>query len=268
MQRKLSLFSLPALAAAMGLGLAGTSDAAVVTITSGPNAGEVVFDSRGYEGSTAGATPGVSDPAVGTYEFFQTNGVTVETGPGLDGVPGAFSGQNYLSIDRGAPGATSLSDTNHIFSRSIDTGTESFTVAFAWWGSTDFMAMSVGDSESDGTASSEPGLLASWGFDPRDGSLREFTNDGSVPFSDPSLIDGQWNEVELAWDHVTGVASLTINGDSRALTAIDSPATVSQFFVAANAGGNQVFIDAIPEPGSMSLLAIGAGMILRRRRSN
>lgn len=259
--------------AVVGLSFA-TAEAVIVTV----GGTEIVFDSNGFESDTAGSNP-ASANANGTYQLNNTNGVTVTngtyTGTEANGATGASEGSNYLVVDRSVSGGTANSWIVMEFTRDIDPDTESFTIEFAQWGTTigssgEWTGFSVGDATADGTSSGTANVLTSWGYHATLGDLVSFTNSGSTPVDqsfDSAWNVGEWNNIVYSWDANTQTATLSVNGnDITLINQLDDPTVVNQFHIRANSSTSEVYIDAIPEPGSLGLLTIGAAMMFVRKR--
>lgn len=269
-------------ATAAVVGVAVPASQAVV-VTVGGN--EVVFNSNGFESDTVGNNP-ASANATGSYQFNNTNGVTVSTGSytatEANGATGPAEGSNYLIIDRDVTDGNANSWLTMEFTRNVNIATESFTIEYAIWGTTigssgEWNAFSVGDATADGTASGTANILTSYGYHVTIGDLVSFTNSGSTAvdqdFADAWAV-GEWNNVVYAWDAIANVATLSVNGDSITLENQDDflvdedfVGVVNQFHMRANSGTSEVYIDAVPEPGSLALVGLGGLMMLRRKRA-
>lgn len=260
---------------AVGL-MASTTQAIVVTINSGANAGTVVFDSVGFEDDTVGEVP--DSPATGTYRYNQSSAFYVTTGASsvTNGPDSAYAGANYVTVDREASGGIRVAE----FSQAIDPDTESFSLEYADWGLGTFTAFSLGASGADGTAGSTEDVLSAWGVHsggtdgPNNTRFVRFGNGetgGVVTLNVPYNYNA-WNVIRYDWDHVEGMGSLTVNGTTVDIgshwnsTSEEFPATVGQFFFRPNAGGSVMFVDAVPEPASLGLMA-GAGLLMLMRRN-
>jgi len=260
------------LAAGMMAGLTtSAAQAVVVTVTGGANAGEVVFDSAGFESQAPGA---LGTPATGSYTVnLPANGAqTVLTGASVGapgGATGAYGGANYLSATRSASG-TALSFE---FERDIDLANESFTLEFALWGVNEFMAFSIGD-EPLGATNAIAGVHRNWrwnqgvvggtGFGQYGGSNDQLRN---APYN-----VGAWNTFIYAWDHATATGTVTLNGQTVILedTATANPTVVNRFYLSPGVNTDNsttygIFVDNIPEPASIGLLSAGLLMLARRR---
>lgn len=267
--------------------MASPAHAIYITVTSGANTGEVLFDSNGFENDTVGVAPADAN-ATGTYRFNQPTAVYATTGaatqsgaaPTNFGAPaGAFSGDNYLTATRTASGALRAA----VFTRTVDASAESFRVDWADWGYGKFTAYSLGEVGADGTAGGDPDILNAWGVH-SNGSGPNSTrfvrfgdaqSGGTITLGNTEAQTGydfgEWNVMSYEWNHLNAMGTLTIDGTAHTFAQhdlLDLPNAVGQFFFRPNTGGDQasVYVDSVPEPGSLALLGAGGLMMLTRGR--
>jgi len=283
-------------AAVAALGVATQhAEAVVVTVTSGDDAGLVVFDSGGFEGDTAGGAPGTSSPG-GTswYGTAIDNGnAIVRTGATADGPASAYQGDQYLSNDRRVSGAV----LNGSFSRDLNPQAESFQIDFALW-MDDIIDNTASPQayfyiQSDAAGAGTPTystMLAGFGmrYNATTGNpeLMKYRISGSGPNygisttsvpAPPSWNPGEWNTVRFEWDHAAAKAWLTVNNqaplditfafnDGTFPASYEVPTAMGQFQIRGNNTDSVVFVDSIPEPASAGLLGAGLLMALSRER--
>lgn len=257
---------------------APASGAIVVTVTSGANPG-VVFDGAGVEAPQAVGS--LSTPPVGTYSPSATGTSSINVVTGAAATPnsptGAYSGSNYLAVNRGASNNAFLS---FLFTRAIDLATESFTIEYAFWGSGG-TGNTAGDPSHFGVVSGNvttattgtANVLTGWRYNAASITGTHF-GQYTPAASDtvPTLPYNQngWNTLLYTWTagSTTG-GTLTLNGQSATLTARTTnppPSTVDRFFVNPGVASSTIWVDAVPEPSSLSLAGIAAAAMLRRRR--
>jgi hypothetical protein len=183
----------------------------------------------------------------------------------------AYSGNNYLDIHRGSSGTIGLGAN---FSRPIDLATESFTFEYAFWGTTNSTAFAIGDNIAGATVSTA-GVLAGWRYNPSASDLTQYLN----PSQSTDELQGatykvnDWNTLVYRWDAQAETGTYVLNGETAAAaprfatgSAQAPPTQVNRFFASPGLANTSVWIDAVPEPSSLSLLGIGAAALLRRRR--
>ena len=275
--RNFAPYSTPASAA---LALAAPAPAAVVTITSGPNAGTVVFDAGGYETPpyVVGDTPVASDATIGTWVLGPQASVGIEVvtgasttnlnGDAVAGPTAAYDGDNYLTGDRSS-GANANNYIVGSFTQDIDLATTSFEVEFAFWGldgSYNFFAVGSDDMARISTTPDES--IADIAFDARFDPPGPELNPLGVNVPNVGSFNlGEWNEATFAWNHVDQESTLTVNGNEYVMTAPDgSTTTVVGEFNFGTGGQGPLYVDAVPEPGSFALAAGGMGLLAMRRR--
>jgi len=257
------------------------SASVLVTVTSGPNQG-VVFDSAGFENQTAPEALGT--PAAGTYALVlggtgANSTATVVTGSaGAGSVPqSALSGDNYVALARNV--GTVFLQSN--FTRSIDLATESFTAEYAFWGTQNAMAFGLGSNITNVTVGST-GVLAGWRYNTAASDFTQYLNSTQDDGPPNGIVDetvaldylvSDWNTLIYAWDAVAQSGTITLNGETaaaapRVATASSQPppTTVNRFLASPGAASTTIWMDAIPEPSSLSLVGIAAAAMLRRRR--
>lgn len=257
---------------------APASGAIVVTVTSGTNPG-VVFDGAGVEAPQA--VGALSAPPVGSYlpNATGTSSISVVTGAAAtpNSPTSAYSGSNYLAVNRGASNNAFLS---FLFTRSIDLATESFTIDYAFWGSGG-TGNTAGDPSHFGVVSgnvttattSTANVLTGWRYNATSIAGTHF-GQYTPAASDtvPTLPYNQngWNTLLYTWTagSTTG-GTLTLNGQSATLTARTTnppPSTVDRFFLNPGIASSTIWLDAVPEPASLGALGLAAGVALLRRR--
>jgi len=256
-------------AALVGAGMfAAQAQAVVVTITSGADAGLVVFNSAGYENQSPDP---LLPPANGSYTAVNpANGLsTVLTGSSVatDGPTAAYSGSNYLGFSRVSGGTSLAAD----FTRAINLGTESFTLTYATWGNDAVSSYTIGEGTIEGGTNSTPGVLSSWRYNPGavgGSGFGQFGGDNDQLQTLSYNMDG-WNTFVYAWDHTTGVSTVTLNGNAVVLQRTNNepqPTAVSRFLSSTGPNGATIYMDAIPEPASAVLLASSLLLMTRRSR--
>jgi hypothetical protein len=255
----------------------------VVTVTSGSSPG-VVFDSAGFENQAPPSA--LSAPAAGSYTLAlagtgANSTATVVTGSaGAGSVPqSAYSGDNYVALTRNV-GTVFLQSK---FTRSIELGTESFTLAYAFWGTQNAMAFGLGNDITNVTVGSA-GVLAGWRYNTSAGDFTQYLNASQDDGPPTGIVDetvaldyhvNDWNTLVYTWDATSQSGTITLNGGTAAAAprvggvsgSQDPPTSVNRFLASPGATSTTVWMDAIPEPSSLSLLAIGAAALLGRRRS-
>jgi hypothetical protein len=270
-------------AALAAVGWAGSSaDAVVVTITAGTGAGTTVFDSGGFESPpyVATTTPSASDPTVGTWVLGSTasDGVKALTGPTLlnqngvaaAGPAGAYQLLNYLTVDRSQDSAGANTFIAGSFTQDIVLADSSFQVEFALWGTDGLYALfGVGSDAMGRVGTTEDESSVQLAFDDR-GSSAVINPLGNTVASLGTFNVNVWNEVVYTWDHVNSQNILTVNGNDYVIAAPTTSAntTAGEFVFGLGLNDPAVFIDAVPEPGSMALVSLGGLLILKRRKAS
>lgn len=93
----------------------------------------------------------------------------------------------------------------------------------------------------------------------------DFTGGSSLSTLTPLV--SQWQRLTIAYELGTTDLTVTLDGVSQTINGIGSGGISNATHLDIR-GGNQHFfyLDAVPEPGTLSLLALGGLMFLRRRR--
>lgn len=271
-----------AAATAVGVGVPA-SQAVTVQITDGVGAGTTVFDSGGFESSayTVGSTPGTSDASIGTWELGPNASFGVKTltgatttnqnGDTAAGPTGAYSGTNYETSDRSGPSGNANTFITGSFTQDISLADSSFEIEFAYWvAGGQYGLFGVGSDSLNRVGSNYDHSHMAVAFDDRDtqGNPNAINPLDNGQANLGSLNLGQWNEVTYTWDHLNQTNTLTVNGTDY---IIDKPSnstnTMAGEFTFAAGSDIAVFVDAVPEPGSMALISLGGMLMLRRKRS-
>lgn len=210
---------------------------------------------------------------------------------------GAYEGNNYLVLDR--LNQTGSSRIAMLLEQTIDPATTSFRLEYALWGFETISSFSVGAAGAESTSGNAADVLSAWGehrdADDSNPQAQAFTRFGDSSaggvvrleeIASPVTFNaGEWNTIVYEWDHTSsgnaslgggpGEGFLTVNGTTvsvgRHSPAGDTdgtliPTAVGEFFGGANGGSSAVFIDSVPEPGSLALLGAGGLMMLTRGR--
>lgn len=247
-----------AVVAAMGVTLAGTPAQALLV----KNDGNTIFDSGGFEGETAGFNP--TNATVGSWSslFVNTGGLGTTAFITNDaGSPGPGTDTNYFTVNKtGLPNNTAIAAQ---FTGTATTG----TVTLEWMHYVDSSSTS-GIQLYTMTESHVPGTAT--GFH----SFFTFGGNGNI-LHDTGSQEGvlpldQWFDVEMTYTVGNPHVDIAINGGAPLNIAISSAMSgFAELCFRDGGGGGNVWVghmDSIPEPASLSLVALGGLMMLRRRR--
>ncbi len=95
----------------------------------------------------------------------------------------------------------------------------------------------------------------------------DFSGGGSLPTLSPLLQPGQWQRLMIEYELGSTDLTVTLDGTSETINNIGSGGISAATHLDIRGANQQFFyLDAVPEPGTLSLLALGGLMILRRSR--
>jgi len=222
----------------------------------------VIFNSGGFEGDTPNANP--ADASPGSYQYVATKDLVRDAA-----APGAYTGTQYLETSRDASGS---GHARFIYSVEPSVG-DTVRAEFMLYSET-------GDNRINWGAGTPPTDLATT----YRGSVR-INASGTFMYINPTtpqtgawtvassttITRGVWQHWIMEYTVGSGQFSVSIDGSTPevfpTMTTADA-GSYTRFFSIANAGNGKFYIDSvlIPEPASLSLLALG-GLLMMRRRS-
>lgn len=230
--------------AAMAVGI-GSQVALAVKVTNLAT-NEVVFDSRGFEGDTAGTPP--SATAAGNWVNYYTD--TVVTGS----PPGAFEGTQYAHTARDAGGAGG--PEGHFSANQFFDG-DQLHMEFALY----LNPGADGGFFLHGASAYYRAIGRLTG-----GQFAYLDPSNSYIYSGMPYQTGKWQKWTI--DYVVGAPTWKVGVDGASVTVpVYSGGGDVDGLYFNHFGDDHFWIDAVPEPGSLVLLGFGGmAFILRRRR--
>ena len=243
---------------AMGFLAVMTASAQAVTVRN-TTLGTTLFNSSGFENDTVGTAPSQSSP--GNW----TSGIPPYDEVMTGGSPGAFEGDNYLSTLR----TNSSGNPQAVFANQTVLG-DNIHVEYML-----YMPVAGHDASVilNGGTQYWRGLsrMATWD---NAGNFAHYDGSGYNWTMDAYPLD-QWFKAEIDYTIGSSTYQVTLDGTamppSTALDGIGTPGGGD--FAATSVGHNgsdpdHFYLDAVPEPTSLLLLACGGlGLIAQRRRS-
>ncbi len=230
-----------AIAAVIGMFLLVAASAQAMTISSA--AGVEFFDD--FETGTVGAAP---DNGVlpGTWSVDGTAGVVLDgstTTFGTATVPGPFQGDQYLGITGNWNPVTATLEN------AVSTG----SVQVEW-----MMCLPSTASNADFFTDDSITLAAPWvAYSSGDDYGIAYHDDTSYGNTGVSYTADVWQKWALDLDVTAQTFTLTVDGNTSAALPFRHAGAYSKFLFYCGNSGNAYFVDAVPEPSTLALLATG-----------
>ena len=259
--------SVPALARVNGVfveggdtGTIAAADDIVASVLAGDAVPTNTLFKDGFERSTVGQVPGVTDPEVGVYATSGgANALQVLSGETFGGPPSAHGGQNYIVVDRANSGAhpaiSALFSTGGFAAKS-----KAFHVEFYRWQPAtagNYGNIVLGNSVAD----FGPGFQLLYGISwPDDLGFRGYDGSAYQPTSLKFTAD-HWDKVELDWDGARLTGRIN-DGSPAELPLFGTPeTTVDRLYFETSGGGTIFYLDDItisivPPPATKLLSTI------------
>ena len=193
------------------------------------------------------------------------------TGAVVGGPPGAALGSTYAQRWRGA-GAPTQAPTmdggqEAILTEAVSTGL--LHVEFMYWMNPHKQSLGVIDNNLGNGAPPIDGVAYILCHDAHSTTMfRDERGPGAGGNTGALINYGQWNKMEIDIDLDAGTNEVSVNGVSGGTyNNLAGPgATVARVLWRSEGTGFGHFIDAVPEPASMTLLSLGGLLALLRRR--
>ena len=221
--------------------------------------GTTVF-SDGSENSTVGVIPALTDPSVGAWadDSVGTPRILTLTGADAGGAPGAFSGDNYLVIQRVGSGNKPFWSATFDAVDPATTALRAEFMIFIKAASTQYPSASFQKSPPDPNAAGNTLTNIIFGL-PSGTDIYNTASGGAIPGL--HFSDDVWNKVVLDWDPArsTTLMRLTVNSDTVDVSVHDTlPTEITCLTFGNHGNGTRYYIDAVvPEPSTLALLATG-----------
>ena len=260
---KKALTNLVVLTVVLAIAVSGANAVTITNTTTSTVLGSDDFESASvvdhlaYTANPTDADP--DNPSAGTWSVTEGNTGLVQV---TDyGTPGAFEGDNYLRIHRttesGAPDAelrvaeqATTNDAIH-FEAMINHPVNNISGA---------LVLLYGND-----SNSVEQILVTLYFK-SDGKIHSY-NGSSWDNTNISYTANAWEELEMDWLVGADTFSLTYDGTTASNLAVRNTNVGSFTSVFFTNGISTFYLDAIPEPATISLLVLGGiGILVRRRR--